>query len=1081
MASISSQDINNFVAANLDNPQAIADAAAQYGVSASDIASAMGVDVSTVTNYFNNANIAPPPVTVTPTPTPTPAATPDTYVNQYTGHVMQAIPGQLDEAGNQAYLDVTGTAINAAGGGNNWDTGILKDAVAVGLAYALPIAGEAIAASLGTSASVGTALAAVGVNVAQGQDLSTAIQNAGTTLIANNIISAADLPNITNQISSDAATQNVINNVASSVVNTAVKGGTGQDLLNNALAAGGGTIIGQNITNPDISASTAKAIGQGLATGAVTGSALLGAEAGAGVAGQTQAAANAAARNPPAVTPTPSPTVTPTPTPTPTGPVSVQESLAAGETAFVPVKPPNVTNTINPNEYLYGPSIDLTSYLGSNLGSTNDKTPVSTIESLSSGEAAYIPAKSTVPNTPLPTPPTLTPQPGPTLSVPPTTTADYTGGDVPTSTVVGAPYQTNPNDLAVQQAVVQAFQNAQNAPPTQGVQTSFLVPLVEVLTTEFGPAVMSNPALLSALQNISAAGVGILGAAALTDNNIQQNIIDLVSKYIPGTSNSVVASPLPDTGAGGGRGFTLPPPTTTPGTTPITGPSPTTTTPGTIVGGYNTTTTPGQLVGPTLPTGTPGDLFPSDTATGFVAPGGIPGVTAPAGPSTGTPTGTATGDSGQQTLVTGPRVSTEVEVGPDATGSQPPIGPDVPPPVALPVTADVQNVATQLNISTDEAQVLKQTNPNLFNNLSGKTDQPVFVPTDPAIMRGTELINATGQNIPSTIITQGTSGTTTPTTPVTATTPETPTTSTTPTEITPSLVITTDPTTNTALVINTTGQISVVSTAGATVTPGTTVSVNPVTNTVTTTDTGTQIAAKPVTTTATTPVTSTSTATTPTTSTTPTTVTGTDTATATTTTTAPTTTTGTTTPPITPPITPSLPSITPPITPVSPSTPAIPSTPSISSISPIPPIPPTPPIKPISVEKPPVEPTSVETPTVKPISPTEPPSVVSPPSITPPTVTEPTIITEPSESPTKTPEQPKTTPPKKGEPITITTSVLKPPTIKAALPTIYGQFASPLTPSASAYIPAGEIPGAETGKPREDVWNQESLREGLGI
>jgi hypothetical protein len=66
-------------------------------------------------------------------------------------------------------------------------------------------------------------------------------------------------------------------------------------------------------------------------------------------------------------------------------------------------------------------------------------------------------------------------------------------------------------------------------------------------------------------------------------------------------------------------------------------------------------------------------------------------------------------------------------------------------------------------------------------------------------------------------------------------------------------------------------------------------------------------------------------------------------------------------------------------------------------------------------------------------------------------------------------------------PITITTSTVKPPTIKAALPTIQGQFASPLTAAISSFIPAGEIPGQETGKPREDVWNQESLREGLGL
>jgi hypothetical protein len=111
----------------------------------------------------------------------------------------------------------------------------------------------------------------------------------------------------------------------------------------------------------------------------------------------------------------------------------------------------------------------------------------------------------------------------------------------------------------------------------------------------------------------------------------------------------------------------------------------------------------------------------------------------------------------------------------------------------------------------------------------------------------------------------------------------------------------------------------------------------------------------------------------------------------------------------------------------------------------------------------------------------EPPPTEPPPPTYPPTITDPTTTTEPPPPPTVTPETPKTTPPKPDEPITITTSYVKPLTIQAALPTIYGQFASPLTPSASAYIPAGEIPGAETGKLREDVWNQESLREGLGI
>jgi len=308
MATVTKQQIADFVAANLDNPQAIADAAAQYGVSSSDIASAMNVDVGAVTNYFNNASVAPPPVdttpapTPTPTPTPTPATTPDTYVNQYTGHVMQAIPGQLDEAGNQAYLDVTGTAINAAGGGNNWSTNLLQDAVAIGLAYALPIAGEAIAASLteagiATSVSVGTALAAVGTGVAQGQTLEQAITNAAPSLIASGVMSQVDLGNLSDSIKTNPTLANVVNNVAGSVIATAAKGGTAQDLLTNAVAAGGGTLIGDSLQGQGVSPSTAQAVGRTIATTAATGNVVSGLSSGAGSLGGTQASQNAVTRN----------------------------------------------------------------------------------------------------------------------------------------------------------------------------------------------------------------------------------------------------------------------------------------------------------------------------------------------------------------------------------------------------------------------------------------------------------------------------------------------------------------------------------------------------------------------------------------------------------------------------------------------------------------------------------------------------------------------------------------------------------------------------------------------------------------
>jgi hypothetical protein len=49
------------------------------------------------------------------------------------------------------------------------------------------------------------------------------------------------------------------------------------------------------------------------------------------------------------------------------------------------------------------------------------------------------------------------------------------------------------------------------------------------------------------------------------------------------------------------------------------------------------------------------------------------------------------------------------------------------------------------------------------------------------------------------------------------------------------------------------------------------------------------------------------------------------------------------------------------------------------------------------------------------------------------------------------------------------------------LPTIVGQFQSPLTQALTAYRPAGDIESTETGKEKQPVWNTESLRNALGI
>ena len=57
MAQFSDAQIKEYVTANIGNPQAIADAAQQYGVSAADLSRATGYDANTVGSYFSNAGI----------------------------------------------------------------------------------------------------------------------------------------------------------------------------------------------------------------------------------------------------------------------------------------------------------------------------------------------------------------------------------------------------------------------------------------------------------------------------------------------------------------------------------------------------------------------------------------------------------------------------------------------------------------------------------------------------------------------------------------------------------------------------------------------------------------------------------------------------------------------------------------------------------------------------------------------------------------------------------------------------------------------------------------------------------------
>ena len=357
---VDAQAIRDFVAANIDNPQAIASAAQANGVSVSDIASAMQLPTTSVNNYFTSANV-PPPLTFKSSNTggtvgqATGQASAN-QINQITAqapNLVNAIQGgtallNYDDTGVPQLVDKTTgqslsgyeyiqtrpdgniqvnisdgrggyvsavTTVNQEGtlapvsSGNVYtatkaapDKNIIPTLVAIGLAYALPIVGEALGASLTTSlgvtvsASVGTALAAIGTGVAQGQTIEQAIKSAGPALISAGIMDATGLDKLKVDITNNTQLQNVINNVANSTVSTALKGGTAKDIFNNALASGGGTIIGQALT-PDLGTYGASIVGQGLATGAVTGSGLAGLTASAGTAGGLQATQNSYMRD----------------------------------------------------------------------------------------------------------------------------------------------------------------------------------------------------------------------------------------------------------------------------------------------------------------------------------------------------------------------------------------------------------------------------------------------------------------------------------------------------------------------------------------------------------------------------------------------------------------------------------------------------------------------------------------------------------------------------------------------------------------------------------------------------------------
>jgi hypothetical protein len=895
MATVTKQQIADFVAANLDNPQAIADAAAQYGVSSSDIASAMNVDVGAVTNYFSNAAVAPPPVEIAPTPAP----------NQF---VASTAPGSVGTSYGQASGDLIGQV--------QQQNPELATALQTGTA------------SVGFNADTGTSTL---INTQTGAPIGGDYQvQVGTNGVGINIPTASGAV-VQASVTTDQSGK-IAPVTASQVFNTGLNAGAGGfagggQLMQQAVAIG--LAYALPIAGEAISASLSTAA---FAVPSYVGTAL--ASISLGVAqGQTleQAITNAA------------PSLLS---------AGIMDQTGLSKLSLDITSNPQFQNVIN---NMAGSMIATASKGGTvtemltNAAAAGGGTLIGNnlqLDGVSPSNAQAV--------------------------------GSAIAGNIATGTTLGG--------LTAGAGSLGGAQARQNA-ATKTTPTTTTTP---VATSEAATDINNLNQQLYSAQSTAFVGPG-LGPQAT------QTVADLTNQIL----SKLQAAAL------------------------------------------NPATSAQELQ--TL----------AQSASRFIDPAvfgravGVIGLLL---------TPSAAGDATEQAQVDA-KYKALSDISQQVNGTAP-LSPlpsiTLPPaPVVTPVTADVANVATALNISNDEALLLQQTNPNLFSNIAGKGNEQAFIPADPAVMRSTDLVvGQTGGANDNIILASGKKPTTTLESPVT-----TPTATTVPEN---QLVITTDPATQTALVINPTGTMTIVSTVNQTVTPGQSVSVDPSSKTI--------VSTTPTTTTAPAPQPSQQ----PTSSVSPTTTTQTAT---------------TTTPSVQPQTqTPSVrqPSTSPLATPTTDTL----STPSTSPLT-----------QPQTSTSPKVtQPTSVTqqttsalpTPTTPPVVPIAPPvnqTTTTPPSTktTDITVETPTTLTattpESPITPTTSPAvSSKTTPSKKpDEPITITTSVVKPPTIKAALPTIYGQFASPLTPAVSAFTPAGEIPGQETGKPREDVWNQESLREGLGL
>ena len=149
------------------------------------------------------------------------------------------------------------------------------------MSLALPAAGASLGAALGTSAAVGTALAATGMQVAQGVPFEDALKNS----IVNAVIQTGS-PSVATEINNQIkipAVSDAITSAGASALKTAAAGGSAADIERNMVGA-----IAGSATASAVEAGTEGNISAGRLAGATVGGAAIGGTAGAltGLAGE---------------------------------------------------------------------------------------------------------------------------------------------------------------------------------------------------------------------------------------------------------------------------------------------------------------------------------------------------------------------------------------------------------------------------------------------------------------------------------------------------------------------------------------------------------------------------------------------------------------------------------------------------------------------------------------------------------------------------------------------------------------------------------------------------------------------------